>query len=68
MKTDDLRGQNQGHGVVEDTLSKQQSVQIHVHLQLIEDSQDRHCGARQTCEILLISLHFTTDQKHDTCH
>lgn len=36
-----LRGQNQGHGVVENALSKEQSVQVHVHLQLVEDGQDR---------------------------
>lgn len=47
MKTDDLRGQDHGHRVVQHTLSEEQSVEIHVDLQLIEDSQDRHCEQRR---------------------
>lgn len=44
----DLRGQNHGHSVVEHTLPEQQRVQVHVHLQLVEDGQDRHWGADRT--------------------
>lgn len=47
-ETGDLRGQDHGHCIVEHTLSKEQSVQIHVYLQLVEDGQDRHCEQRQT--------------------
>lgn len=39
----DLRGEDDGDRIVEDTLSKQQGVQVHVHPQLVEDSQHRHC-------------------------
>lgn len=46
-QTGDLRGQNHGHGVVEHALAKQQRVQVHVDLQLVKDSQDRHCGTKR---------------------
>lgn len=54
---DDLRGQDQGHRVVEHALSEQQSVQIHVHVQLVEDGQDRHCGTiRNAAQVSLGKL------------
>lgn len=63
-KTGDLRGQNHGHCVVEHALSKKQSVQIHIYLQLIEDSQDRHC--EQTQAHLRVGV--WTDPNHDIDH
>lgn len=49
VKTDthDLRGQDHSHSIVEHALSKQQGIQIHINLQLVEDSQDRHCRTKR---------------------
>lgn len=41
-----LRGQDHGHRVVQDTFAEEQSIQIHVDLQLVENGQDCHCGQR----------------------
>lgn len=42
-----LRGQDHGHRVVQDTFAEEQSVEIHVDLQLVEDGQDGHCEQRR---------------------
>lgn len=55
VKTEDSRGQHHGHGVIENALSKQQNVQIHVHLQLVEDGQHRHCRTRDTVTTFRLS-------------
>lgn len=55
-ETGHLRGQDHGHRVVEHALTEEQSIQIHVHLQLVEDGQDGHCKHRQACSSSRISL------------
>lgn len=65
VKTEDSRGQHHGHGVVENALSKQQNVQIHVHLQLVEDGQHRHCRTRDTVTHFRLSTEWHNDMQMD---
>ncbi len=39
----DLRWQDNGHGIIEDTLTEHQRIEIHVNFQLIENGQNSHC-------------------------
>lgn len=71
-RTGDLRGQNHSHGVVQHALSEEQRVQVHVYLQLVEDSQDRHCEQRQTHLVpqmleLTQIMTDTTEQGENRC-
>ena len=44
----DSRGEHDGHSVVHDTLSEQESVKVYVHVELSEDGQHRHCSRGHT--------------------
>lgn len=44
----DLRGEHNGHCVIHYTLSKQQSVEVPVCMELIKDGQHRHYTQTQT--------------------
>lgn len=70
-ETGHLRGQDHGHRVVEHALTEEQSIQIHVHLQLVEDGQDGHCEHRQACSSTRVSLNQTmvviSEQRGSRC-
>lgn len=38
-----LRWQDNGHSIIEDTLTEHQRIEIHVNFQLIENGQNSHC-------------------------
>ena len=61
----DSRGENNGHGVVHDTLSKQESVEVHIHVELSEDGQHRHCSHRHTERQMDTGLHREAEKGKD---
>lgn len=51
-----LRGQDNGHGIIEDTLSKQQRIEVHIHFQLIKYGQNCHYRERKKTPLVFQSL------------
>lgn len=52
------RREDDGHCVIQHALSKQQRVQVAVHMQLVEDGQHSHCTAENQHKRQLLILHL----------
>lgn len=48
-----LLRQHNSHSIIQDTLSKQEGVQICIHMQLMENSEDCHCMEKKQSKFVI---------------